>query len=237
MKINRVLIVVLLCFTGVTGAQTKISGTISDKETGMPISGVRVRFNPDIQTFSDKDGKFCMSLPKNAKKNDSVCFYISGYNPLQTPVGDFKSRGNIVKMSILTTNLDIVSIQDYTKAEALIKEVVRRRSQNYPTDATLSTFFCHNTNFINNTLCCFEEGLDRVEHSGYAETRKKNIPAIGTPLIHQLLVYNTDSYNTVIRADELSDFRPIIEKHISSFELFDVVKTLSPLIFFQYGTS
>ena len=234
MKI-KVLIVIFLCFATTAMAQKNISGRILDKEYKTPLIGVLVEYNSDIQTFSDTNGVFSINLPTSVKKNDSLHFYMSGFEPLKMPISKLSGKKNIVKMSALSTNLNTVCIKDFNKAKALIKEVILHRSRNYPTDTTISTFYYRNIYFIDSSLCCFEEGTDKIVNSGYADRKKSSKNTTSAiyelPLIHQLLVYDTNSYTDVINFDELVDFRPNIKNHVSPFNFFDVIQSLSPSMF------
>ena len=118
-----------ICF-----AQTEnYQGTITDAETGYPLSYANV-YVPVTQQgmYANDEGVYQVSF-KAATDNDSIFFSHIGYESFRTTISGLKTLNGNVFMRANQYNLNEVVITPFA-AKELLQLAVRKVKDNYPTD-------------------------------------------------------------------------------------------------------
>lgn len=114
--------VLLLLITSIGFAQTNISGTVTDAETGDPVPGVNILVKGTIYgTITESDGSFTLS-PKTPVPL-TLEFSFTGYQTVEQQITDANTSGLSVKLEEQLTELATVTVVGVTEEEALTAPV------------------------------------------------------------------------------------------------------------------
>ena len=118
-----------------------ITGTLLDKETGIPISSATVGVQgTSIGSITNQNGDFKLSLP-DSLKNDSITFSHIGYLSQDIEFVLLIGRHNILSLEPKVVSLQEVVIRR-SEPKKLLREMIERREQNYShTPVYLTTFY------------------------------------------------------------------------------------------------
>ena len=118
-----------------------ITGTLLDKETGVPISSATVGVRgASIGSITNQNGDFKLSLP-DSLKNDSITFSHIGYLSQDIEFALLIGRHNILSLEPKVVSLQEVVIRR-SEPKKLLREMIERREQNYShTPVYLTTFY------------------------------------------------------------------------------------------------
>ena len=118
-----------------------ITGTLLDKETGVPISSATVGVRrTSIGSITNQNGDFKLSLP-DSLKNDSITFSHIGYLSQDIEFALLIGRHNILSLEPKVVSLQEVVIRR-SEPKKLLREMIERREQNYShTPVYLTTFY------------------------------------------------------------------------------------------------
>lgn len=118
-----------------------ITGTLLDKETGVPISSATVGVRrTSIGSITNQNGDFKLSLP-DSLKNDSITFSHIGYLSQDIEFALLIGRHNILSLEPKVVPLQEVVIRR-SEPKKLLREMIERREQNYShTPVYLTTFY------------------------------------------------------------------------------------------------
>lgn len=99
-KIKTFLLLLFIC-TSVVRAQQEIIGLVTDKEDGMPISGVQIIIKDTIKntivkfTQTDGEGRFSIHQDRKDTSHCLLCLSMLGYKPWQYSLKDGKQNFQI----------------------------------------------------------------------------------------------------------------------------------------------
>ena len=118
-----------------------ITGTLLDKETGVPISSATVGVRgTSIGSITNQNGDFKLSLP-DSLKNDSITFSHIGYLSQDIEFALLIGRHNILSLEPKVVPLQEVVIRR-SDPKKLLREMIERRNKNYShTPVYLTTFY------------------------------------------------------------------------------------------------
>ena len=118
-----------------------LTGTLLDKETGMPIASASVGVRrTSVGIVTNQEGEFRLSLP-DSLQNDSVVFSHIGYVSQTLEVSVLAGRHHILSLEPKVVPLQEVVVQ-WVDPYKLLKEMGRQREQNYShSPAYLTTFY------------------------------------------------------------------------------------------------
>ncbi len=63
MKMKTMILLALLALTGFAQAQTRVSGTVTDRNTGKPLEGATVAILNGPSTFTNAKGQYRITIP------------------------------------------------------------------------------------------------------------------------------------------------------------------------------
>lgn len=118
-----------------------LTGTLLDKETGMPVASASVGVRrTSVGIVTNQEGEFRLSLP-DSLQNDSVVFSHIGYVSQTLEVSVLAGRHHILSLEPKVVPLQEVVVQ-WVDPYKLLKEMGRQREQNYShSPAYLTTFY------------------------------------------------------------------------------------------------
>ena len=118
-----------------------LTGTLLDKETGMPVASASVGVRrTSVGIITNQEGEFRLSLP-DSLQNDSVVFSHIGYVSQTLEVSVLAGRHHILSLEPKVVPLQEVVVQ-WVDPYKLLKEMGRQREQNYShSPAYLTTFY------------------------------------------------------------------------------------------------
>ena len=116
------------------------SGIVVEGNTKKPLEFASLNVNEtNISTISNSKGEFILKVPKKFRKN-SITVTFLGYTSKVLNLSELRRENNIIRLETYIEELSEVSIN--TKdAPALIKEVLKRKEQNYASDNLIMTAF------------------------------------------------------------------------------------------------
>ena len=120
-KIKTFLLLLFIC-TSVVRAQQEIIGLVTDKEDGMPISGVQIIIKDTIKntivkfTQTDGEGRFSIHQDRKDTSHCLLCLSMLGYKPWQYSLKDGKQNFQIKLVP------SIIQIKEVTVKAQKIRE-------------------------------------------------------------------------------------------------------------------
>ena len=115
-------------------------GIIVEGNTKKPLEFASLNINgTNISTVSNSKGAFLLKVPKKYQ-NEKVTISFLGYTSKVMKLSDFEEDNTIIRLETYIEELSEVSIT-IKDAPTLIKEVLKRRSQNYSSDNLVMTAF------------------------------------------------------------------------------------------------
>jgi len=141
------LILVAFCSTsfGQEGNFKEFSGEILDKTTKKPLIFATLTLeNSNVSTITNTEGKFLIKVPESVV-NRTIAISFLGYKTLTLPLSQFKEGNNRLFMTESVTELAEVNIRVPKDAEALVRETLKKRGENYISEPTVMTAFYRET--------------------------------------------------------------------------------------------
>lgn len=141
------LILVAFCSTsfGQEGNFKEFSGEILDKTTKKPLVFATLTLeNSNVSTITNTEGKFLIKVPESVV-NRTIAISFLGYKTLTLPLSQFKEGNNRLFMTESVTELAEVNIRVPKDAEALVRETLKKRGENYISEPTVMTAFYRET--------------------------------------------------------------------------------------------
>src|SRR5687768_287730 len=81
MKMKTMILLALLALTGFAQAQTRVSGTVTDRNTGKPLEGATVAVLNGPSTFTNAKGQYRITIPSQTAPILQASFL--GFSPLR----------------------------------------------------------------------------------------------------------------------------------------------------------
>ena len=160
-----VILLAALLFPFMAEAQTKpLKGRVTDSRSKEPLPYAMLRVvNGSTGTQTNLDGDYSLKLATNDGRIAISCM---GYCSDTLSVRELRKHPN-VKLRPLEITLDDVKISEFKKPSSLLKEVVKRISDNYNCDTAVGTFFFRRYSLTEDSLWLFCEAMADVMRPGY----------------------------------------------------------------------
>jgi hypothetical protein len=121
------------------------SGSVQDEQTGDPLVFAVLKVTgTHISSITNTEGEFLLKIPKNQKATQVVLSFL-GYQDKTIQLSDLKEKGNKLTLMPSFIELGEVNIEIPKDAEALVREVIAKRKDNYFDDSMLMTAFYRET--------------------------------------------------------------------------------------------
>ncbi|MEN1786317.1 MAG: carboxypeptidase-like regulatory domain-containing protein [Bacteroidota bacterium] len=135
----------------------------------LPLASISIE-GTNISTVSNTEGEFSLKVP-TALQTAQVVFAFLGYENKSLPLATLKTGDNQVKLEVSVTQLDEVKIDVAKNAEALIKEVLRSKGENYLGENILMTAFYRETIKKRKKNVSLAEAVVNIYKTPYATNR------------------------------------------------------------------
>ena len=147
-------------------------GEIMDSDSGKPLIFATISVEgTNISTVSNTEGEFALKVP-NSMKDGNVLISFLGYRNKRVPLSDLKTNNNKIYMKISVVELSEVSLNIPKNAEALVRETLKRRGENYFGDPTLMTAFYRETIKKRKRNVSLSEAVVNIYKTPYASARR-----------------------------------------------------------------
>lgn len=150
-------------------------GTIVDSESNKPLMLATIALeNTNISTVSNAEGAFSLKVPKDILDGQVVVSFL-GYHTTEIPLEQLKGSKNKIALQPSVIELSEVSLEVPKDAEALVRETLKRRGDNYFDDPTIMTAFYRETIKRRRRNVSLSEAVVNIFKSPYNTDRKDAI--------------------------------------------------------------
>ena len=147
-------------------------GRIVEKNTNKALALATVTLEgTNISTVSNTEGEFLLKVPVSMK-DAFVSFSFLGYLTKRMPLSQLNDRKNKIELDVSITQLAEVNINAPKDAEALVREVLNRKGENYFNDPTLMTAFYRETIKKRRRNVSLSEAVVNIYKSPYSSNKK-----------------------------------------------------------------
>lgn len=121
------------------------SGEVTDSDSKKPLVFATVALDgSNISTVTNADGEFTLKVPMDTDQG-SITVAFLGYSPKSIPLGELKPDNNKISLEVSIIQLTEVNLSFPKSAEALVRETLKKKGENYFNDPTLMTAFYRET--------------------------------------------------------------------------------------------
>ena len=121
------------------------SGEVLDDQTKNPLVFATLTLEgSNVSTITNTEGEFSLKVPDSNKGTNVIVSFL-GYKTLTLPLIQFKLGNNQIYMTESVTQLSEVNINVPKDAEALVRETLGKRGENYINNPTVMTAFYRET--------------------------------------------------------------------------------------------
>ncbi|MDT0622055.1 carboxypeptidase-like regulatory domain-containing protein [Croceitalea vernalis] len=125
----------------------------------------------NISTISNTEGEFLLKVP-SAIKEGIVSFSFLGHTTKKISLGELNADNNKIELEISVTQLEEVNVNVPKDAEALVREVLNKKGENYFNNQTLMTAFYRETIKKRRRNVSLSEAVVNIYKSSYASSKK-----------------------------------------------------------------
>lgn len=145
-------------------------GIVVEGNTKKPLEFASLNINgTNISTVSNSKGEFLLKVPKKYRKN-SVTVSFLGYTSKVLNLSDFDEENNIIRLETYIEELSEVSIT-MKDAPTLMREVLKRKNQNYSSENLVMTAFYREAIKKRKTYVSLSEAIVLLNKQPYSGNR------------------------------------------------------------------
>ncbi|ALJ04429.1 hypothetical protein APS56_04430 [Pseudalgibacter alginicilyticus] len=153
-----------------TPVLTEYKGIILDKESKKPLIYTNLNItNTNISTVTNTDGEFLIKVPELYLKSSVIISHL-GYNDLEISLSELNNPINHIYLNEAIITLNEVNLKTIKNAEALVRETLKRKGDNYYNNHALMTAFYRETIKKRNRNASLSEAVVEV----YKQPLKSN---------------------------------------------------------------
>ena len=120
-------------------------GKVVDVKQKKPLALAAIGvLNSNISTVTNTDGEFSLKVPSELDDGSIVVSFL-GYENKTIPLADLNKEGNEIALKVSFTQLSGVNVNAPKSAEALVREVLLRKGENYASENAVMTAFYRET--------------------------------------------------------------------------------------------
>lgn len=133
----------------------------------------------NVSTITNSDGEFSLKVPNeiaNDGMDSNVLVSFLGYRTKTIPLIQFDENGNNeIELMVSVTELPEVNIEVPKDAEALVRETLKQKGENYFTDPTLMTAFYRETIKKRRKNVSLSEAVVNIYKTPYTSFKKDGV--------------------------------------------------------------
>lgn len=147
--VASVLLIVLSIFTVFgqekTGEFESFKGEVVDADTNRPLVFATISVEEtNISTITNTEGGFLLKIPKEMTSANVLVSFL-GYHTRSIPLQQLSKDKNRIELRVSVTELSEVDVEVPKNPEALVRETMAKKGENYFNDPTLMTAFYRET--------------------------------------------------------------------------------------------
>lgn len=147
-------------------------GEIVDASTKRPLVFANLSVEgTNISTITNTEGNFLLKVPKEIKDGNLVVSFL-GYRTRSIPLSGLQAEKNTIPLTVSVTELSEININAPKDAEALVKEVMAKKHENYFGSPTVMTAFYRETIKKRRRNVSLSEAVVTIYKSPYDSTRE-----------------------------------------------------------------
>ena len=156
--------------------QTKVEfkqykGTVVDSKSKRSL--VFANFSIDgtnISTVTNTEGEFLLKVPQSMKEGRVLVSFL-GYETKIIKLMDLKAKKNRIKLSLLVTELNEISVNGLIDAKGLVEVMLDKKSENYFDDPTLMIGFYRESIKKRRRNVSLSEAVVNIYKTSYASSK------------------------------------------------------------------
>ena len=171
------LILLLFAGLGVTSisAQTinyiEYAGEVLDADSKKPLIFATLTVdNTNVTTITNSEGQFSLKVPNEYKDNKLTIAFL-GYKTKQIAIAELALKKNKIFMNEFVMALSEASIDAPNDAEALVKETLNKKGDNYLNESTVMTAFYRETIKKRRTNVSLSEAVVNIYKTPYSSKK------------------------------------------------------------------
>ena len=150
-------------------------GKIMDADTKKPLVFATLAVEgTNISTISNTEGEFALKVPSSITEGNVTIAFL-GYKNKTLPLSEFKEEDTNIYMDVFVEALGEVSLSIPKNAEALVRETLNKRGQNYFQDPTVMTAFYRETIKRRKKNVSLSEAVVNIYKTPYSSNRKDGV--------------------------------------------------------------
>ena len=123
----------------------QFKGEVVDQQSKKPLVFATLTIDEtNISTVTNTEGEFLLKIPKEISDGNVLVSFL-GYRTRIIPLSQLKENKNRILLEVSVTELSEVNISVPRNAVTLVKEMLRRKGENYFDDPTVMTAFYRET--------------------------------------------------------------------------------------------
>lgn len=159
---------------------TQYKGEVSGSDSNKPLVFATIAIEgTNVSTITNSDGEFLLKVPQEIASEASatnVLVSFLGYRTKTIPLAQFDQNGsNEVELQVSVTALSDVDIQVPKDAEALVRETLKKKGENYFEDPTLMTAFYRETIKKRRKNVSLSEAVVNIYKTPYTSFKKDGV--------------------------------------------------------------
>ncbi|WP_149275292.1 carboxypeptidase-like regulatory domain-containing protein [Pareuzebyella sediminis] len=153
----------------------EFKGEVLDSDTKKPLVFATLSLeNSNISTISNTEGEFSLKVPKEITDANILVSFL-GYKTRSIPILQFQEEDNTILMDISITELPEINISIPKDAEALVRETLQKKGENYFDDPTLMTAFYRETIKKRRRNVSLSEAVVNIYKTPYTSLKKDGV--------------------------------------------------------------
>lgn len=120
-------------------------GEVLDESSKKPLIFATLAIEKsNISTVTNTEGEFSLKIPNSTESKNVIVSFL-GYKTKIIPLNEFKKNKTKIYLTVSVTELSEVNLSIPKNAEALVRETLKSKGENYFDDPTLMTAFYRET--------------------------------------------------------------------------------------------
>ncbi len=178
---DKIVLLVALIFVGTINGLAfqqvqedfiEYKGEILDQSSSKPLALASLTVaETNISTVSNAEGEFLLKVPRSLENSNVIVSFL-GYENKTIPLRELNNKNNRIYLQVSITQLEEVNINAPKDAEALVREVMRKRGDNYLDNPTVMTAFYRETIKKRRKNVSLSEAVVNIYKTSYASPKR-----------------------------------------------------------------
>lgn len=150
----------------------QFKGEVLDAETNKPLIFATLTIEgSNISTITNTEGQFALKVPKSLSDGNVLVAFL-GYKSRIISLNQLATGSTKIELKVSVTELAEVNLTIPKNADALIRETMKRKGENYFNDPTLMTAFYRETIKKRRKNVSLSEAVVNIYKSSYSSKKK-----------------------------------------------------------------